>query len=183
VGQARKTRDPGGSQAPRRSNSEPHGRFRPCRSASLAERLVPDSIMLLRRFLPAPPLAARVRPAVRGPAQVTRWSGSVSGGVLCWPAFPLVAPPAPPPLARRRRLLRCRVGRGGAYALPLPARSNGSCSFPASRFPMWTPLWRRGRSDAGREIDQPHKSELLHQPWKWILSPHRVSPFLGDERT
>ena len=88
---------------------------------------------------------------------------------------------------RRRRFVRrlrsCRVGRGGAYALPLPARSNGSCSFPASRFPMWTPLWRRGRIDAGREIDQPHKSELLHQPWKWILSPHRVSPFLGDERT
>src|SRR6266545_3334928 len=62
-----------------------------------------------------------------------------------------------------RQLRRCRVGRGGAYALPLPARSNGSCSFPASRFPMWTPLWRRGRIDSGREIDQPHKSELLHQ--------------------
>ena len=30
-----------------------------------------------------------------------------------------------------------RVGRGGAIALPPPARSNGSCSFPASRFPMW----------------------------------------------
>src|SRR6266540_5529433 len=82
-----------------------------------------------------------------------------------------------------RRLHSCRVGRGGACALPPPARSNGSCSFPASRFPMWTPLWRRGRIDAGREIDQPHKSELLHQPWKGILSPHRVSPFLGDERT
>src|SRR5262245_65136337 len=76
-----------------------------------------------------------------------------------------------------------RVGRGGAYALPLPARSNGSCSFPASRFPVRAPLRRRRRIDAGRKVDQPHKSELLHQPWKWILSPHRVSPFLGDERT
>jgi hypothetical protein len=42
---------------------------------------------------------------------------------------------------------RCRVGRGGAYALPLPARSNGSCSFPASRFPVWAPLRRRRRID------------------------------------
>src|SRR6516225_10105432 len=36
----------------------------------------------------------------------------------------------------------CRVGRGRAYALPLPARSNGSCSFPASRFPVRAPLRR-----------------------------------------
>ena len=34
----------------------------------------------------------------------------------------------------------CRVGRGRACALPPPARSNGSCSFPASRFPMWSLL-------------------------------------------
>ena len=59
----------------------------------------------------------------------------------------------------------CRVGRGRAYALPLPARSNGSCSFPASRFPMRAPLRHRRRIDAGHEIDQPHKSEFLHQPW------------------
>src|SRR5437899_1025898 len=44
-----------------------------------------------------------------------------------------------------RRLPSCRVGRGGAYALPLPARSNGSCSFPTSRFPVWAPLRRRRR--------------------------------------
>jgi hypothetical protein len=30
-------------------------------------------------------------------------------------------------------LHHCRVGRGGAYALPLPARSNGSC-FPQAAF-------------------------------------------------
>src|SRR5215831_9644932 len=115
--------------------------------------------------------------------------------VLCWCVFPLApalrstdsaaSPPQTPPQWLRfvRRLHCCRVGRGRAYALPLPARSNGSCSFPASRFPVRAPLRRRRRIDAGRKVDQPHKSELLHQPWKWILSPHRVSPFLGDERT
>src|SRR5215470_11584181 len=117
--------------------------------------------------------------------------------VLCWCAFPLApalrstdsAALAPADasavgfLRFVRRLHCCRVGRGRAYALPLPARSNGSCSFPASRFPVRAPLRRRRRIDAGRKVDQPHKSELLHQPWKWILSPHRVSPFLGDERT
>jgi hypothetical protein len=36
-------------------------------------------------------------------------------------------------------------------------------SFPASRFPMWTPLWRRGRIDAGREIESKAESdELAH---------------------
>ena len=65
----------------------------------------------------------------------------------------------------RSSAIRCRVGRGRAYALPLPARSNGSCSFPASRFPVRAPLRHRRRIDAGHEIDQPHKSELLHQPW------------------
>src|SRR5215467_2396310 len=91
----------------------------------------------------------------------------------------------PAPFAPRalHPLRHCRVGSGRAYALPLPARSNGSCSFPASRFPVRAPLRRRRRIDAGRKVDQPYKSELLHQPWKWILSPHRVSPFLGDERT
>src|SRR6201981_789116 len=39
-----------------------------------------------------------------------------------------------------------RVGGGRACALPPPARSNGSCSFPASRFPVWAPLRRRRRS-------------------------------------
>lgn len=65
----------------------------------------------------------------------------------------------------KKIMLSCRVGRGRAYALPLPARSNGSCSFPASRFPVRAPLRHRRRIDAGHEIDQPHKSELLHQPW------------------
>src|SRR3954465_15585161 len=35
-----------------------------------------------------------------------------------------------------RRLRRCRVGGGRAFALPPSARSNGSCGFPASRFPV-----------------------------------------------
>src|SRR4051794_34501717 len=30
----------------------------------------------------------------------------------------------------------CRVGGGRAVALPPSARSNGSCGFPASRFPV-----------------------------------------------
>ena len=37
-----------------------------------------------------------------------------------------------------RRLRRCRVGGGRAFALPPSARSNGSCGFPASRFPVWS---------------------------------------------
>ena len=32
------------------------------------------------------------------------------------------------------------LGEVGLIALPPPARSNGSCSFPASRFPMWVAL-------------------------------------------
>ena len=31
-----------------------------------------------------------------------------------------------------------RVGGGRAFALPPSARSNGSCGFPASRFPVWS---------------------------------------------
>src|SRR4051812_11288958 len=31
-----------------------------------------------------------------------------------------------------------RVGGGRAVALPPSARSNGSCGFPASRFPVWS---------------------------------------------
>jgi hypothetical protein len=36
----------------------------------------------------------------------------------------------------RHRENRCRVGGGRAFALPPSARSNGSCGFPASRFPV-----------------------------------------------
>src|SRR4051812_7726002 len=32
----------------------------------------------------------------------------------------------------------CRVGGGRAFTLPPSARSNGSCGFPASRFPVWS---------------------------------------------
>ena len=35
-------------------------------------------------------------------------------------------------------LLMCKVGGGRAFALPPSARSNGSCGFPASRFPVWS---------------------------------------------
>ena len=35
-------------------------------------------------------------------------------------------------------------GEVGLIALPPPARSNGSCSFPASRFPMWVALIGEG---------------------------------------
>src|SRR4051794_40881370 len=37
-----------------------------------------------------------------------------------------------------RYLNFCRVGGGRAVALPPSARSNGSCGFPASRFPVWS---------------------------------------------
>jgi hypothetical protein len=35
-------------------------------------------------------------------------------------------------------------GEVGLIALPPPARSNGSCSFPASRFPVWVALIGEG---------------------------------------
>ena len=37
-----------------------------------------------------------------------------------------------------RGWMLCRVGGGRAFALPPSARSNGSCGFPASRFPVWS---------------------------------------------
>src|SRR5262245_61776853 len=52
----------------------------------------------------------------------------------------------------------CRVGGGGAFTLPPSARSNGSCSFPASRFPVWTPRGRQEHSDARHQADQTYKS-------------------------
>jgi hypothetical protein len=41
-------------------------------------------------------------------------------------------------------LLVVESGEVGFIALPPPARSNGSCSFPASRFPMWVALVGEG---------------------------------------
>src|SRR3954447_11021613 len=38
--------------------------------------------------------------------------------------------------SRHSEVLFCRVGGGRAFALPPSARSNGSCGFPASRFPV-----------------------------------------------
>ena len=57
----------------------------------------------------------------------------------------------------------CRVGRGGAFALPPPARSNGSCSFPASRFPVWPLHSAKGRLNSRDEMDQPNQSEVRDQ--------------------
>ena len=39
---------------------------------------------------------------------------------------------------RENQTAICRVGGGRAFALPPSARSNGSCGFPASRFPVWS---------------------------------------------
>ena len=79
------------------------------------------------------------------------------------------------------RLHRCRGGGGGACALPLPARSNGSCSFPASRFPARSPCCVRTKLDPRHQPDQPDQAELRHQARGWIASPRRVPPSLGDE--
>ena len=62
---------------------------------------------------------------------------------------PLGQRPSLHPLPEAKLLLvrgfpRCRVGGGRAVTLPPSARSNGSCSFPASRFPMWVALRGEG---------------------------------------
>ena len=62
-----------------------------------------------------------------------------------------------------RAFIPVELGEVGLIALPPPARSNGSCSFPASRFPMWVALigegWvgfqGRGRSAASAPLITP----------------------------
>src|SRR6201984_3942382 len=98
-------------------------------------------VRLSRIRLP-PRLCDGNRGRIRSSAFVTRawlWVQYV----LCWCVFPLApalrstdsAALAPADasavgfLRFVRRLHCCRVGRGGAYAPPLPARSNGSSSF------------------------------------------------------
>src|SRR5262249_43786328 len=114
--------------------------------------------------------------------------------VLCWSAFPLASALGSTGSAADRSALFAgfaAVESGEVERTPClcPLAQTAPAGFPPRAFPLRppfpvrAPLRRRRRIDAGRKVDQPHKSELLHQPWKWILSPHRVSPFLGDERT
>src|SRR5262249_44012109 len=79
------------------------------------------------------------------------------------------------------RAPRCRVGGGGAFTLPPSARSNGSCRFPPSRFPVWTPRGRQEHSDAGHQADQTYESQFRHQPSGRILAISGVPPSLGNE--
>src|SRR4051812_28690684 len=77
-----------------------------------------------------------------------------------------------------RRLLAlaeiCRVGGGRAFALPPSARSNGSCGFPASRFPVWSSPLTGNAPDPRHQMDQPDQSELVHQTSGGIMPPRRV---------
>src|SRR5215471_12637401 len=113
-------------------------------------------------------------------------------GIVLRPARALLArlPLGPRPWLRQLRggllrvvlrLLSCRVGGGGAFTLPPSARSNGSCSFPASRFPVWTPRGRQEHSDAGHQADQTYESHFRHQPSGRILAVSDIPPSLGYE--
>src|SRR4051812_40828066 len=75
----------------------------------------------------------------------------------------------------------CRVGGGRAFALPPSARSNGSCGFPASRFPVWSSPLTGDDPDPRHQMDQPDQSELVHQTGRGITPPRRVPPSPGDE--
>src|SRR4051812_44635600 len=75
----------------------------------------------------------------------------------------------------------CRVGGGRAFALLPSARSNGSCGFPASRFPVWSSPLTGDDPDPRHQMDQPDQSELVHQTSGWIASPRRVPPSPRDE--
>ena len=88
--------------------------------------------------------------------------------VLCWPAFSLVAALGSASSAADRSALfvgfsAVESGEVGFIALPPPARSNGSCSFPASRFPMWVALVGEGWSYFRDEVDQPHEAEVCDE--------------------
>src|SRR3954454_2344281 len=77
--------------------------------------------------------------------------------------------------------IRCRVGGGRAFALPPSARSNGSCGFPASRFPVWSSPLTGDDPDPRHQMDEPDQSELVHQTSGGIMPPRRVPPSPGDE--
>jgi hypothetical protein len=67
-------------------------------------------------------------------------------------------------------------GEVGLIALPPPARSNGSCSFPASRFPMWVALFgegwvvfqgRGGSAARGRSLPAPRTLPSSGIRWRF----------------
>jgi len=62
-----------------------------------------------------------------------------------------------------RAFIPVESGEVGLVALPPPARSNGSCSFPASRFPMWVALLGEGWVVFQGEVDQPHEAEVCDE--------------------
>src|SRR3954453_17466766 len=80
-----------------------------------------------------------------------------------------------------RSTRRCKVGGGRVVALPPSARSNGSCGFPASRFPVWSSPLTGDDPDPRHQMDQPNQSELVHQTGRGITPPRRVPPSPGDE--
>src|SRR4051794_40796112 len=101
--------------------------------------------------------------------------------VLCWSAFPLVSVLGSTGSAADESALfvgfsAVESGEVGLSALPPPARSNGSCGFPASRFPVWTPWRREEHGYAGHEAHQANKAELFYQSSDRISAPYRVPP-------
>src|SRR3954466_5500669 len=91
------------------------------------------------------------------------------------------APPRNFTSATSSQPLQRRVGGGRAFALPPSARSNGSCGFPASRFPVWSSPLTGNAPDPRHQMDQPDQSELVHQTSGGIMPPRRVPPSSGDE--
>ena len=69
-------------------------------------------------------------------------------------------------------------GEVGLIALPPPACSNGSCSFPASRFPMWVALvgegWavfqgRGGSAARGQSLRRGMRTDIVATPYSAIV--------------
>src|SRR5215468_9580336 len=117
---------------------ELHLRALPEPCMTLSSHTAPDVQPLLERLC----LAHGLLPSPVGP----------------WPRLNNAAPSVQ---LHYRAFIPVESGEVGLIALPPPARSNGSCSFPASRFPMWVALigegWvvfqGRGRSAArGRSL-------------------------------
>jgi hypothetical protein len=108
---------------------------------------------------PEPPRRFSLRLDVYSPPQVLQITGRIYQLVLAslWSetlqaAGPLCSTVITP-------LPCCRVGGDGAFALPPSARSNGSCSFPASRFPVWTPRRRQEHPELARSRAEDEQSE------------------------
>jgi hypothetical protein len=83
------------------------------------------------------------------------------------PPTPLRPPPQMPPqwasFALFAGFTAVESGEVGHCALPLPARSNGSCGFPASRFPVQAPSRLRGRFDPPVPTDASRVSSMPAQ--------------------